>query len=451
MKTRLKILLIGILLISAVPILYGVVILLAWNGHRNTLGAFQADGLPVTEAELERSSKQSDSSVTFFRTMRHLEIESLDDLLPVDDDFCCTYTVYSGFSSEEIEAVDQRIEAHTPFIALLDELRDEDIQKPGVLSRYNSSDDAMIKFYMYTARLFGSASIIAAEKGDAAAAHDHLERLMWLNTVFESTPNLEHASAYYENRRLELSVVGYLLSTLELTTMQLQKIELHIQSFEHRDKLAQGIAGEHITTLNFYDWDRMYSLYMNAAEPELEFKLSLAETYLVPHRYFPLRRDYSERMLDWIHLSRQKDRLGVSLYDMMGNFSVSTAKSDFIPFQYSEEWVYYTMLRRLLLLAEHRITLTGLQVERYRRQEGKLPVTLDDIVPRFAAEIPTDPFTGAPLRGHGWRGYFGVYSLGQDKADAHQFKNGRQLGTHEGLEFHYLSPELLEVSRERNR
>lgn len=448
---RPKQILIGFTVILAVPFLYAAHILLALNSHHQTLKAFQAEGLPQSIAELETASKQSDSTVEFIRAMRHLDIESPDELLPIDPGFCCTYTVYTGFSPEEIESASQILEAHSPLIELLDELRNAAIEKPGVLSRYGNPDDAMVEFYVNTARLLANASIIAAEEGDPVEAHDHLERLMWLNTTFESAPNLRHASAYYENRRLELSIVEYLLSATELTTLQLQKIEIHIQSFEHRDKLDRGIAGEHVTTLDFYEWSRMNRMYTNAAEPDLEFKQLLGLSYLVPHQYFPLRKAYSARMLDWVLLSKQKDRSGLSLYDSLEHFYRGAPQSEFLPFQLSDDWVYYAMLRRLLLLAEHRVTLTGLHVERYRRQEGKLPRSLDEIVPRFSAEIPIDPFTGNPLGACAGDGYFGVYSFGEDRFDSHHFKNGRQTGNHENMEFTYLSPELLHSNRERFR
>ena len=40
---------------------------------------------------------------------------------------------------------------------------------------------------------------------------------------------------------------------------------------------------------------------------------------------------------------------------------------------------------------------TACAVERYRMAHGRLPATLEDLVPAFLTSIPTDPLTGKPL------------------------------------------------------
>jgi hypothetical protein len=57
-------------------------------------------------------------------------------------------------------------------------------------------------------------------------------------------------------------------------------------------------------------------------------------------------------------------------------------------------------------------------LERYRLAEGKLPDTLDALVPRFIDQIPTDVIDGKPLR---WRrdgdGGYVIYSVGWNRTD----------------------------------
>jgi hypothetical protein len=40
---------------------------------------------------------------------------------------------------------------------------------------------------------------------------------------------------------------------------------------------------------------------------------------------------------------------------------------------------------------------TACTVERYRMAHGRLPATLEDLVPAFLPSVPTDPLTGKPL------------------------------------------------------
>ena len=60
---------------------------------------------------------------------------------------------------------------------------------------------------------------------------------------------------------------------------------------------------------------------------------------------------------------------------------------------------------------------TGIAIERYRRQHGKLPEKLDELVPEFLPQVPVDPYDGQPLRyvvdAEGCR----VYSVGMNHTD----------------------------------
>lgn len=47
---------------------------------------------------------------------------------------------------------------------------------------------------------------------------------------------------------------------------------------------------------------------------------------------------------------------------------------------------------------QQEIALTLIAVELYRREQGRFPETLEDLVPGYFAEVPVDPGTGKPLR-----------------------------------------------------
>jgi hypothetical protein len=59
----------------------------------------------------------------------------------------------------------------------------------------------------------------------------------------------------------------------------------------------------------------------------------------------------------------------------------------------------------------------ALAVTVYRAQEGKYPDTLNDLLPGYIAEIPSDPFDGKPLRSRPDGKGLVVYSIGPDLKD----------------------------------
>ncbi len=61
--------------------------------------------------------------------------------------------------------------------------------------------------------------------------------------------------------------------------------------------------------------------------------------------------------------------------------------------------------------------ITALEVERYRLAEGRLPETLEALVPKFIEGVPIDPFDEQPLRYNRLDKGYTIYSIGEDGED----------------------------------
>ncbi|TSA53855.1 MAG: hypothetical protein D4R45_04950, partial [Planctomycetaceae bacterium] len=60
---------------------------------------------------------------------------------------------------------------------------------------------------------------------------------------------------------------------------------------------------------------------------------------------------------------------------------------------------------------------TSLAVERYRLAEGRLPQSLNNLVPAYIEAVPADPYDGHPLKYRTLETGFVVYSIGDDRSD----------------------------------
>lgn len=68
-------------------------------------------------------------------------------------------------------------------------------------------------------------------------------------------------------------------------------------------------------------------------------------------------------------------------------------------------------------LSEVQTAQTALAVERFRLAHGKLPEKLDELVPQFLSNVPTDPFDSEPLRFKLMEKGYVIYSIGSDGED----------------------------------
>jgi hypothetical protein len=67
--------------------------------------------------------------------------------------------------------------------------------------------------------------------------------------------------------------------------------------------------------------------------------------------------------------------------------------------------------------AQLRAAIVALAVERYRREHGRWPSSLAELVPDKLPHIYIDPYDGQPLRYRRNKEGVVIYSVGQDKID----------------------------------
>jgi hypothetical protein len=79
--------------------------------------------------------------------------------------------------------------------------------------------------------------------------------------------------------------------------------------------------------------------------------------------------------------------------------------------------VFRTLGGQVRMQAELRCAITALAAERYRRQHGRWPESIEQLVPALLTSVPIDPFTSAPLRFRREPGGLAIYSVGSDGID----------------------------------
>jgi hypothetical protein len=67
--------------------------------------------------------------------------------------------------------------------------------------------------------------------------------------------------------------------------------------------------------------------------------------------------------------------------------------------------------------ADQRCALVALAAERYRRDHGRWPASLDQLAPDYLKAVPADPYDGKPLRYQRRPDGVIIYSVGPDRED----------------------------------
>ena len=85
---------------------------------------------------------------------------------------------------------------------------------------------------------------------------------------------------------------------------------------------------------------------------------------------------------------------------------------------FGDEWSSGAIAKTLRMETAGRVVVTAAAIKRFQLAHGKLPETLDALVPEFLKSVPIDPNDGKALRYHpGADGTYLLYSVGEDGVD----------------------------------
>ena len=88
--------------------------------------------------------------------------------------------------------------------------------------------------------------------------------------------------------------------------------------------------------------------------------------------------------------------------------------------------------------------IAAIAAERYRLANGGWPQKLDELVPRFLDQVPTDPYDGQPLKMKRTERELIIYALGLDRTD-----NGGQIDEAAGIAGSDIGFRLFDLARRR--
>jgi hypothetical protein len=83
-----------------------------------------------------------------------------------------------------------------------------------------------------------------------------------------------------------------------------------------------------------------------------------------------------------------------------------------------------------------RLLMTDLAVRLYQDEQGRWPIELKELVPRYLPALPIDPFSGEPVRYRSMGEEFLVYSVGYDgKDDGGRFSSRSEANLQPGFDW----------------
>jgi hypothetical protein len=377
-------------------------------------------GEPVTFADLRKKPAQpkttEDANSLYFEALRQIRPADLANFKQVNLFYRVNLASLPSnqFPSDWQEKVQKSLAKAEPLLANFDkasalELPDFDIGiTHGNQVCRGRLDCVQGGVFLLSLRTL---DLIRANNGDKAA--DSIISALKLMRVFDTYPTM-----IIQGRKL--TCAGTLCSDIQLLLIRcrpsdkrLEKLQSVLQETFPSDTLARMLLAERVYQLEIARNiipRGVVSRYLAADVPQLPERLEMPSFTWHRMRMFIKSVSYLHDMTRLIAISR------LPWPQPLDELPVPKSKSSLKPGRLDTS---VTLLSRLTAetLATVQCTATAVAIERYSRQERKIPASLGDISPRYIKAVPTDPFTGKSLfYTHDDTG-FTVYSTGPNRVD----------------------------------
>lgn len=261
-------------------------------------------------------------------------------------------------------------------------------------------------------------ALVAIEEDRPADALRAIETIAGLGNLLREDVLLIGQLTRFRCLALAIADMGRLLGRQPVTAAQLNRIEAVLNSTDTTDAFSRIIQSEQASILSAFTNPDHFYLQNKGNEPR---RLGRHAVRLM--KILGLA-DADRRLILETFVRLEKYSVLTSLQDLgqIGKITVdANAEADSFP----PKIISKNSLPDLELMARRcarmkalqSAALTAVAVERHRLQNKRLPALLEDLQPRFMAEIPTDLFSGKPLQFEILDDGHLIYSVGPDGKD----------------------------------
>jgi len=396
----------------------------AWNWRfsgqvDSELERIRASGEPVTTEELEAYYALPDG----VEDRTSLWMEAFETLSKIDWKLHADLPIV-GESQEPVPPPGQPRPQERAARALLAEYAESlrlchQATAPGGSARFPTnytlgSDMAMDHLYgvRAAARLLLLESHIRARQGDASGAFESLTAALRVDHALYYEPSLQTQLVRVRMRGMGQRQLELLLTSAHFSDKELLEIKEELASTNWQESLARGIRGDRVIISRHYRGE----LGDGIARQELPF----VATALPRDEEFLWYLGSMRRAIDatreppWLMRRRieelEEELLGFGHEGKLKQFRFMLTLLVTSPLN-----AFTT--GHMMGMAFDRTAEAAIAAELFHRRHGRMPASLDELVPEFLPKVPLDPYDGQPLRSVARDGSLVIYSIGHNSTD----------------------------------
>lgn len=267
-------------------------------------------------------------------------------------------------------------------------------------------------------------TLVRLHQGDLDGATDSLVATLGCAKAMDGNPGAANYIMRYATEAMFYRCAAELLQDENLSNEALRRLQNEVRSIDHRENLKWGIIGERISGLASLETVRTnYPPGIRlGATPRAKMRCIESTTQSIAAIELPWHEGL-------IEVDRIEGKMRAS-QSFLDGWLPSSVFPHSMEFYFAADGVALAHSLDVLLAAEL-----------FRRENGQLPKTLEEMEPDYLPEVPQDPYDGKPLRFVAEEGGAVAYSVGRNRSDEDgTFPYSQKLGVRPDLGFELKRP-----------
>lgn len=256
-------------------------------------------------------------------------------------------------------------------------------------------------------------SVYSSENGDSTIVVNSIKSIFGAARTLSREPILVSQLVRIAIENLGISSLEYSMNRITFSNEEMNELGDVFQKAEDSSGMKLALVGERCFTLSVFENPMSISNNVIGGGLPATPLLGIYKALGIMDKEAVIFLDLEKEYIDAFELPAYKQIVA---------FEAIQVKVDALPRVYLFLHNLMPAYSRVIVLnirniAHLRTAQTALAVQRYRLNNGRLPDSLDKLVPDYLKSVPLDPFDGKEIRYKKLERGFVIYSIGEDMKD----------------------------------
>jgi hypothetical protein len=263
------------------------------------------------------------------------------------------------------------------------------------------------------ARLLALEAHVRAHRGDPHGAAESIHAMFMLARSLEREPFLVSMLVRIACEAIAQEQLEELLWSVEFPDEDLHQLQADLRSLDCHEHLREAMVGERAAAMAAIDDPASLDVGVEKGVMGAAWRFTQREGTAFYLEHMSAMIAAAEK--PWPQALQEAD-LAEARLEQLARGSILVRMRHMIP-----QLLAPALSAAFEAAARHaalsQAADASIAIEQYRRKHGKLPEQLDQLVPEFLPEVPTDPYNGQPLKYLVRDDEYLVYSVGSNRMD----------------------------------